>query len=382
MSLKTKERFMLAAAALAKKGRGRTAPNPCVGAVLVRKGEIAAEGWHQKYGGPHAEIEALSDARRKGVDPALCSLFVTLEPCNHTGKTPPCTQAVLEAGIKHVVVGTRDPNPNVQGGGVEFLRGNGVQVETGVAEQACLDLIADFMVWNLTPATYNILKLASTLDGRIATRTGDSKWVSGEESRQGVHGLRARVGAVVVGGNTFYADNPRLTCRKGQNAKGAAQPLAVVVTSRLPTPDDDFFLLQERARETVFWTSKQASESERADSLRTVGCRVWGLGVWDSPEGDVRGGFDFAPGFSRLREECGIWSTLCEGGGGLALSFLAQGLMHEFRLFLAPKVLGDEKAKPLFSGRKTPRMDEAYGFRLAETRASGEDVLLILRPKK
>jgi len=382
MTLKAKERFMLAAVGLAKPGRGRTAPNPCVGAVLVKDGEIKAQGWHQEYGGPHAEIEAIRDARKKGLDPALCTLFVTLEPCNHTGKTPPCTHAVLEAGIKHVVVGTRDPNIGVPGGGVEFLRENGVEVETGVAKEACRDLIADFMVWNTTPGTYNTLKLASTLDGRIATRTGDSKWISGEESRRSVHALRSYVGAVIVGGNTFYTDNPRLTCRKGQDAKGAVQPWAVVVTSRLPAPDDDFFLLRERAPETVFWTSKQASESSQADSLRALGCRVWGLGPLDSPEGDVRGGFDFAPAFARLREECGIWYTLCEGGGSLALSFLAQGLMHEFRLFLAPKILGDERAKPLFSGREIQRMDEAYSLRLAESGTSGEDVLLILRPKK
>ncbi len=173
---------------------------------------MLAGGWHRRYGGPHAEPECLADARAKGVDPAGCTLYVTLEPCNHHGKTPPCTRAILEAGVREVVVGTADPNP-VAGGGADFLRANGVAVRLGVEEALCRELIADFLVWQRTDRPYVYLKLASTLDGRIATRTGHSRWISGPESRAAVHALRARCQAVIVGGGPLRADAPRLPVR-------------------------------------------------------------------------------------------------------------------------------------------------------------------------
>ena len=204
---------MARAVELAVRGKGTTAPNPCVGAVLVRDGAVVAEGWHMRCGGPHAEVNCLADAGAKGVDPSACALYVTLEPCNHHGRTPPCTMAVLEAGVPEVVVGAGDPNPKVAGGGAEFLRQRGVRVRQGVLGQACRDLIADFLVWQFTGRTFNTLKMAATLDGRIAARNGHSAWVSGPESREMVHELRARVDAVVVGGGTLRQDNPRLTAR-------------------------------------------------------------------------------------------------------------------------------------------------------------------------
>jgi len=199
---------MARAVELAGRGFGSTAPNPCVGAVLVKGGRIVAEGWHAVYGGPHAEINCLADARAKGVSPADCVLYVTLEPCNHYGKTPPCAQAVYEAGIRSVVVGARDPNPDVAGGGIAFLRERGVHVETGVLAKQCFNLIADFIIWKTTPLPYLYLKLATTIDGRIATRTGDSAFVSNAASRLEVHRLRSKVGAVMVGAGTLCADNP------------------------------------------------------------------------------------------------------------------------------------------------------------------------------
>ena len=366
------EAVMLEAVRLALRGKGATAPNPCVGAVLTRNGHIVARGWHRQYGGPHAEVEVLRDAEQNAIDPADCTLWVTLEPCNHTGKTPPCTQAVLAAGVKHVVIGTLDPNPDVAGGGAEFLRKNRVKVELGVAETACRDLIADFLVWKTTPRPYSLLKLAATLDGKIATRNGHSQWISCPESRRLVHDMRGLAQAVIVGGNTFYQDNPQLTRRHGNATR---QPLAVVVTSRLPDPKADFALVRDRAIETIFWTSEQNAASPRAAGLQKAGCRVWGLGPGHK-------GLDLAEGFERLRQECGCLYTLCEGGGSLGMALLEQRLADEFVLFLAPRILGDESARSLFSGRKIEYINEGLELRLSHLGQSGQDALLTFRPNE
>lgn len=357
---------------LARQGKGTTAPNPCVGAVLVCDGIIVAEGWHQRHGEPHAEVNCLADAAAKGVDASRCVLYVTLEPCNHYGKTPPCTQAVLAAGIKKVVVGCADPNPKVEGGGADFLRQRGVDMTVGVLEQPCRDMIADFLVWQFTPRTYNILKMAATLDGRIASRSGHSAWVSGPESRACVHNLRTRVDAVIVGGATLRKDNPQLTARP-QASQPEKQPLAVVVTSLLPEPTASLKLLKERADHTIFWTDTANSVSVRAEALREMGVRVWEL-----PSTGEH--LDLTAGFARLRSGLGCHTTLCEGGGRLALSLAKQELMDEFHYFLAPKVLGDAKAIPVFAGATVETMDQALRLRLADVRPSGQDLLLTYMP--
>ena len=366
---------MLGAASLALLGKFRAAPNPCVGAALVRDGSIVAQGWHAGCGKPHAEVEALEDARKRGVDPAQCSLFVTLEPCNHHGRTPPCTEAILTAGIRHVVVGARDPNPDVAGGGIDHLRSRGVQVETGVAEEACQDLVADFLVWKTTSRPYNYLKLAASLDGKIAARTGRSQWISGEQSRALVHELRSEVGAVIVGGDTFRTDDPQLTCRLDLQDQEIRQPLAVVVTSRLPAVGEQRRLLLERPGETLFWTTPEAAQSSRARALEQLGCRVWGM----PPAGR---GLDLAAGYERLRAECGCLYTQCEGGGRLGLSLIEAGLVDEFWLFLAPRILGDAQGISLFSGREASSMGDSLALRLAESGQLGEDLWLTLRPRR
>ncbi|WP_243359669.1 bifunctional diaminohydroxyphosphoribosylaminopyrimidine deaminase/5-amino-6-(5-phosphoribosylamino)uracil reductase RibD [Fundidesulfovibrio terrae] len=358
---------------LARRGKGATAPNPCVGAVLVRDGQVVAEGWHQRCGEAHAEVNCLADAASKSVDTSSCTLYVTLEPCNHHGKTPPCTLAVLAAGIKKVVVGCADPNPRVEGGGATFLRSKGVDVTVGVLERECLDMIADFRVWQFTPRTYNILKMAATLDGRIASRTGHAAWVSGPESRAAVHELRARVDAVIVGGATLRQDNPQLTVRL-EGGYGGKQPLAVVVTSLLPEPSAPLALLARRPDQTIFWTDALNSASVRAEALRDLGVRVWELPA----SGES---LDLAAGFAKLRSEAGCFTTLCEGGGRLALSLVKQGVMDEFLYFLAPKVIGDAMAVPVFSGDCVESMEQAVRLRLAGVRPSGQDLLLTYMPK-
>ncbi len=364
--------FMREAVILAQRGRWTTAPNPCVGALLVREGLIVARGWHTACGEAHAEVECLRDAAKKGIDPAACTLVVTLEPCNHTGKTPPCSHAIIAAGIRHVVVGTCDPNPVAQGG-IAFLREHGVRVETGICEQDCRDSIADFITWQSSALPYGILKLASTLDGRIATRTGHSRWVTGNEARQRVHTLRSHVDAVIVGGNTFRVDNPRLTCRLQDAPR---QPLAVVVTSRLPSAKAPLHLLHERPHETIFWTSQSAACSAPAEALRRCGIQVTGLTCTQS------GKLDLHAGLALLRAEHQCHYTLCEGGGALALSMLEAGLAHELELHMSPKLLGDDKAVPLFAGRAPERMDQALDLRVAHVTRIGQDIILGLRLKE
>ncbi|MFW5730165.1 MAG: bifunctional diaminohydroxyphosphoribosylaminopyrimidine deaminase/5-amino-6-(5-phosphoribosylamino)uracil reductase RibD [Desulfonatronovibrionaceae bacterium] len=362
--------YMLRAVSLAMKGKGRTYPNPCVGAVIVSGNRIIGEGYHRTFGAPHAEVEALDQARLVVSDLCGCVLYVTLEPCNHYGKTPPCTKAIIESGIKEVVVGTRDPNPSVSGGGVEFLRKNGVKVFIGVEEQQCQDLIADFRLWITSPRAYVYLKMASTLDGRIATRENHSWWVSSEASRFLVHELRSIVGAVIIGGNTFYQDNPRLTCRLADSDR---QPISIVVTTRLPSPDQDFNLLQKEPGQTFFWTDYPTSVSPEARALHRAGFPVIALDR-------ISTGLNLKQGLTILRQDQGIHYALCEGGGSLALSLVQSGLADEIWYFLAMKILGDHKAVPVFHGRKALVMSQALNFRLAESLAVDTDMLLRLFP--
>lgn len=368
--------FMARALELAQRGRGFVTPNPCVGAVLVdTAGAIVAEGWHKVYGGPHAEVECLRDAETKGVDPAACDLYVTLEPCNHFGKTPPCTRAILDAGVKRVVIGCLDPNPDVLGGGAAFLRQHGLDVTVGVLERECCDANADFVVWKLRGRPFVTVKLAMTLDGRIATRTGDSHWVSGEASRRRVHEMRASSQAVLIGGATFRSDNPALTHRLTDSPlSGNPQPLAVVLTKTLPAPDAPFTLLRERPEQLIFFTDAAGEASKTATALAKRGVRVWAL-----PELD--GILDLGRGLARLREEAHVFRLLCEGGGGLAGSLLGYGLMDELVVFCAPKVLSDAQGVPAFSGLTVPLMQDAAKLRFVSVGTVGEDLMIVVRPK-
>jgi diaminohydroxyphosphoribosylaminopyrimidine deaminase / 5-amino-6-(5-phosphoribosylamino)uracil reductase len=302
------ERFMARAVELAGQGRGATAPNPCVGAVLASRGRIVAEGWHQRVGAAHAEVNCLAQARDKGFDPSLATLYVTLEPCSHHGRTPPCTEAVLGAGIREVVIGCLDPNPDVSGQGARILARAGVKVRLGVLGQACRDLIGDFLVWRFTPRTFNTLKLASTLDGRIAARDGRPAWISGPESRAAAHEMRSRVGAVLVGGATLRQDNPRLTARP-ECGEPAEQPLAVVVTGNLPAPGAELNLLRERPGRAVFWTGPEQAGSPRAAALRAAGCRVLALPARDR-------GLSLAEGFVWLRRSWESTPPCARAGAG------------------------------------------------------------------
>lgn len=371
--------FMRKSIELARRGRWLTCPNPAVGAVLVRDGQVVAEGWHAACGEAHAEVACLRDAARRGVNPADCTLVVTLEPCNHHGKTPPCTESILAAGIGRVVIGLRDPHP-LAAGGADRLREAGVEVIEGVCEQECRDLAADFLVWQQKKRPYLLLKLASTLDGRIATRTGHSQWISCEASRAGVHALRAGIGhaggAIMVGGGTLRADNPRLTARVEDTTSDIRQPWACVVTSRLPAINGDCRLLHECPERTIFISTPAVAASRLAHELRDIGARVISVPPL------AKGSLDMAAMLTRLHEEIACPYILCEGGGRLALSLLDSGLVDEFHLHLAPRILGDNQAVPLFDGRTPLQLDEALQMRLSDMQRCGEDVQLVLRPQE
>ena len=372
---------MLEAVALAEQTRWLTPPNPCVGAVLVKDNLVVAKGWHKGPGHAHAEIAALEDAAGKGVNPADCTLVVTLEPCRHHGKTPPCTDAILQSGVRRLVIGAPDPNPQA-GGGAELLREQGLAVETGVALEECLDLIDDFITWQTTKLPFTIIKLASTLDGRIATRTGNSKWITSPETITRVHELRRHMDALVVGGNSFYLDNPALTSRLESDNPCLKQPLAVVVTSRLPEAGASMQLIKDRPESTIFWTTVAAAASPKAESLRRKGIHV--VGLPSHPKANIRDHYmrarlSLAEGLIHLRKEFGCHYVLCEGGR-LGLAFLDSGLAREFHLHLAPKILGDNEAIPLFDGRNPLLIEEALQLRITGTRLSGSDIMIFLRP--
>ena len=372
--MKVHASFMRAALELAERGRWSTAPNPTVGAVLVCDDSIVAQGWHEVCGQAHAEVNCLRDAREKGVDTTRCTLYVTLEPCNHQGKTPPCTRAILEAGIPQVVVGMPDVNAQASGG-AEFLRAHGVQVEMGVLEKECRDLVADFIVWQTTRRPYVILKMASTLDGRIATRAGRSQRISNRASHEAVMRLRENIGraggAVLVGGNTFLLDNPRLTAR---TESAQRQPLAAVMTSRLPGADTACHLLDERPGDCVFFSTAAQAASPAAAALRNRGARVYGV---ESSSG--RHALDAREVLESLRENEHCLYVLCEGGGRLALSLLEQGLVDEFHLHLAPTILGDADATPVFAGRTADSMEDALRMRVVRTEVLDGDIHLYFR---
>ncbi len=368
--------FMEHAVRLAEKGRWTAAPNPAVGAVLVREGNVVAEGWHACFGEEHAEVNCLRNAREKGIDPSDCTLYVTLEPCSHQGKQPPCTHAVLEAGIKRIVVGMPDINP-LAAGGVAFLRDHGVDVTVGVMEQACRDLVSDFIVWQTTSRPYVILKMAATLDGRISAGTGHKTVISCGASRDEVMRLRRNIavagGAVLIGGNTFVMDDPLLTAR----IEGAEkQPLAAVVTSRLPQPEKKSRLVDERPADCIFFSTAAKAASPAAAALRSKGSRVYVADRY--ADGKL---LDLKQCLEILREKENCLYVLCEGGGKIACALLENNLADEFHLHLSPAILGDPDAPGLFSEfAPAGSIEDALRLRIVRTSVVDGDVHLYFRP--
>lgn len=322
-AIEADERFMGRALELGR--LGSPSPNPHVGAVVVKDGVIVGEGHHDRAGQPHAEAVALTSA---GAKAAGSTLYVTLEPCNHVGRTPPCTEGILKAKVKRVVVGCVDPNPNVSGGGLERLRSAGLEVTAGALEAQAKALIAPWTKCVTTGFPYVSLKLALSLDGRIATRTGDSKWVTGVAARQRVHLLRSAHDAVGVGIGTALADDPRLTVR---DAPGSS-PLRLVFDTRLRLPVNA--RLVQTAREIPTWViCSEDADAEAEEALRSRGVEI--LRAPSSAEGRIDVGAAL-----QLLASRGIVTVMFEGGAELAGSLLASRLADELHCFVAPILLG------------------------------------------
>ncbi len=346
------------------KGKGRTLPNPAVGAVIVKEGRIISTGYHRKAGLPHAERVAIERAGREAKG---STLYVTLEPCNHYGRTPPCTEAIISAGIKRVVIGALDPNP-VASGGVERLRKAGIEVEVGVLERECRELVEDF-VFNLNSSRpFLSLKLASTLDGALADKSGNSKWITSKESRAFVHKLRSWHNGVMVGIGTVLKDDPLLTVRE---YRVESQPLAVVVDPKLKIPTN-CRLVKERAKELIVITEQDSLLSYKAGILKDLGVRLL-------PVFGAEGKIDLKEALTALKEEFSLYSLLCEGGSRLAGELLKASLVNKLYLFYAPKALTGRDFYPLFGGASRP-ITEPYEFRLSLVEYYGEDALLKLYP--
>ena len=318
-------RFMERALLLAERGRGHTAPNPVVGAVIVRAGRVVGEGWHRALGRSHAEVEALARAGRSSRG---ATLFVTLEPCVHWGRTPPCVDAILAAGIARCVVAMRDPDPRVNGRGLRRLRAAGVRVELGLGAADVRAQLAGYRLAHERGRPRITWKVAATLDGRIADARGRSRWITGAEARADGHRLRAASDAIVVGAGTARADDPRLDARAGRNA---GQPLRVIVDSRLRLPSTLRAFSPPLARGTVVACTTAAPEArERALAARGVG--VWRLQA-------RRGRVSLEALAARLVRE-GRHEVLLEGGATLGSEFLKAGLVQRLVLYASPLVLG------------------------------------------
>jgi diaminohydroxyphosphoribosylaminopyrimidine deaminase/5-amino-6-(5-phosphoribosylamino)uracil reductase len=360
-------RFMKSALALARKGLGKSSPNPAVGAVVVKNGQIAGRGFHAKQGQPHAEVHALNDA---GADAKGATIYVTLEPCHHQGKTPPCTRAVIEAGISRVVYGASDPNPKVAGGGGAFLKSQGLAVSAGVLQEACEYEHRFFFKHIITGRPYVVLKTAATLDGHTAARTGDSRWVTGEKARRQVHRMRTWLDAICVGSGTALADDPSLTCR----LPNGRDPLRVVVDTGLKLPSTAKMLDRSSGAGCIVACGPKPAARRRA-ALEKAGAEVLML-----PKGP-KGGVDLLALLKTLGKR-GVISLLLEGGAGLAWGFLSQGLIDEIAYFYAPKLIGGADAPGMIGGAGFAKMAQAVALDKPRVRRFGGDFLIQARVVK
>lgn len=359
------ERWMRRCLALARRGEGRTAPNPMVGCVVLdRRGRLVAEGWHRRAGAPHAEADALAKVGRVPGG----TLYVNLEPCRHQGRTPPCAPLVAESGVARVVVGMLDPVRG-HGGGAAALARRGIAVERGVLAAECRELNRAFLSWATRQRPWLTLKAAATLDGKVATWRGESKWVTGEAARREGHRLRDSHDACMVGIGTVLADDPRLTVR---GLRGGRDPVRVVVDGRLRTPPGAAVLGGGR----VVIAALKEAPAARERRLVAAGAEVWRL--------PGRGRVDLAA-LARRLAGAGLASVLVEGGPTLHGGLLDAGLVDEVKLFLAPILLGGAGARSgltWIAGAGVDRLADAVRLRAAAPpRRLGPDLLLTLRPR-
>lgn len=353
------KRYMRLALRLALKGAGRTSPNPMVGAVLVRGGRIIATGYHQRAGGDHAEIVAL---KRAGERARGATLYLNLEPCNHQGRTPPCTLSLIRAGVKRVVAGMVDPNPLVSGRGLRRLSRAGIQARVGVLEEECRRLNEAFKKYITRRSPFVILKLAASLDGKIATSTGDSQWITETASRNYVHSLRNQVDAVLVGIGTVLADNPRLTCR----LPGGRNPWRVILDGRLRIPLKAHLLRQREPGKTIVVTGPR-SPRKKIEAIQDCGARVWKFPL-------RAGRISFAPVLKKLAQ-MGLLSVMIEGGATMASWALKEDIVDKILFFYAPKLIGGE-GRGMIGGLGIRKMSQVRSIKNIEIKRFGTDFLV------
>lgn len=371
------EAWMYQALALAEQGLGLVEPNPMVGCVLVKDGQELGRGYHGQFGGPHAEAHAMQDAQRRGASVQGATAYVTLEPCSHFGKTPPCAEALVEAQVSRVVVAMIDPNPRVSGQGIEKLREAGIEVVVGVCQQQAEQLNEPFTKRIKTGLPWVIAKWASTLDGKTATHTGHSKWISSPGSRQIVHDIRARVDAVMVGIGTVLADDPELTARDVELKRIARR---VVIDPELRMPPPSKLALGAQPGDPPV-TIGICNEVYNGPSQRVQDYTDHGISFMPLPRRENQY-LEIEPLLRHLADAHNATNVLVEGGAALIGSMLDQGLIDQVLTFVAPKIMGDERATPAVTGQLRDTIDQSMVLTLRDVRRIEDDVLLDYRVKR
>ena len=371
--------FMRRAIELAKKGAGFTSPNPMVGAVAVKNGRIIAEDYHHRCGEYHAERNALLNCRE---DCCGADLYVTLEPCCHYGKTPPCTEIIIEKGIKRVFIGSRDPNPKVAGKGAAILREHGIEVIEDFMREACDEINPAFLHFITDKDPYVVMKYAMTLDGKIATKTGASRWITGEKAREHVHKLRSEYASIMAGIGTVLKDDPMLNAR----IENAHQPVRIICDSRLRLPLESKIAKTAGEYKTIAvcaMSEADFSKNEKREELEKCGIEVWNLpgeaataneGT-ENENGSEACRVDLRALMHRLGQE-GIASVLIEGGGTLHFEALKAGIVNHVCAYIAPKLFGGREAKTPVEGSGIAVPDEAFKLKNQKITQLGDDLLL------
>lgn len=354
------EKYMQTALKLAQKGMGYVNPNPMVGAVIVKNGKVIGQGFHEEYGEAHAERNALASCTES---PEGAVMYVTLEPCCHYGKTPPCTNAILESKISKVVVACEDPNPKVAGNGIRILREAGVEVEVGVGRDESIKLNEVFFHYIQKRSPYVVMKYAMTMDGKIATRTGESRWITGEAARRKVHEDRHRYAAIMVGSETVIEDDPMLNCRLADGKN----PLRIVCDSRLRVSRDSRIVSTSREIPTIIATA--CRDRTQWVKYEEAGCTILCV------EEDVTGHVNLKALMRELYQQK-IDSVLLEGGGTLNASALRAGIVNKVQAYIAPKIFGGSSAKTPVRGLGVASPGDAYLLKNSRIQRLGEDILI------
>lgn len=364
MITQTDKKWMRKAIRLSRGWIGKTHPNPSVGCVMAKDETLFATGVHRGPGTPHAEIEAIQSCSREQLDQATC--YVTLEPCNHHGLTPPCTDAIIASGIKRVIIALPDLNPEVAGGGSERLRAAGLDVHMGVQAETALEVLEPWLVWKTTGKPYVTLKMAMSLDGRIATVTGQSKWISNEKSRRMVHDLRKKTMGIMVGAGTVIHDDPQLTARKGGRVVYA--PVRVIIDRKAKAPLNAQIFSSHMPGKTLWMVGESSfakSCSPPSDAYSIIPC----------PE--LKTGLDLEYVMRYLGREASLESVLLEGGPTLAFSMIEQNLVHKVMIFISPRLIGGASAPAVLGGKGFKSLKDTPKLSYVSTRKVAEDMLIV-----